>query len=223
MEGGNESQNILQIVPAMSPKKQLYMDDSSAQVDEGRWWEAKTPNVAVPTGLTIHLLDQSANATCYDKDLLEQSTDLVHDFHSLVGRSTQYVFIPINIIYIYLQHLLSTFAKSCYHPYLVLIPHLIFLLSVSLSSPSFRSQHLPNLPQLTMMILIIDSYEGTNMSMVAHPANTLTLSAGLQGRGGHWDISLSGAEYDWCQPTISFRCAAYFVAPYIPLGLWDMS
>ncbi|THH31182.1 hypothetical protein EUX98_g2995 [Antrodiella citrinella] len=43
-------------------------------------------------------------------------------------------------------------------------------------------------------------YAGETMSTAAHHASALTLSAGLGGRGGRRDISLSGAEYDPDRP-----------------------
>lgn len=45
-----------------------------------------------------------------------------------------------------------------------------------------------------------NTYAGETVSTAAHHASALTLSAGLGGRAGRRDVSLSGAEYDPDRP-----------------------
>ena len=46
----------------------------------------------------------------------------------------------------------------------------------------------------------VNPYAGDTISTAAHHASALTLSAGLGGRGGRRDVSISGAEYDPDRP-----------------------
>ncbi|KAJ7696012.1 hypothetical protein B0H17DRAFT_1270306 [Mycena rosella] len=63
----------------------------------------------------------------------------------------------------------------------------------------------------------ISPYGGETVSTAAHHASAITLSAGLGGRGGRRDISLSGAEYDPDRPLHDMMAA---VDP--KLSMFDM-
>ncbi|KAJ7134513.1 hypothetical protein C8R44DRAFT_828990 [Mycena epipterygia] len=66
----------------------------------------------------------------------------------------------------------------------------------------------------------ISPYGGETVSTAAHHASALTLSAGLGGRGGRREISLSGAEYDPDRPLHDMMAA---VDPKLSMFDMDLS